>query len=132
MLHYLCNEKPWFGDPGSQAHALWRLFASEVAGVTSCELAWTISRDLIRIRMTDSAAGMIHAIFKLKAWVQSTLHKTSPSDANQWAIHYWAARYAERHTRQKRRVNLEQYLKIRRSEWRLAIASRQSRQTQTT
>lgn len=124
VIHYLCNEKPWFGDPGGHAHGMWRQFATEVAGVDRSEWPWTILRDRLRLRVQDSAAGVIGAVFRAKTLARSRWRGVPPDPSDQWAIRYWTDRHAARHDRREDRARLRCYLAERRESWRATVAAR--------
>ncbi len=117
LVHFLCNEKPWFGDSGSEAHELWRWFANDVAGFTAAEWPLTLSRDRLRLEFFEKAAGLISAFYRGKARCYEIFRRSSPNESNQWAASYWRQHYAARHEWRKQRSDLRRFLAAQAKTW---------------
>jgi len=122
IIHYLCLEKPWQGDPGGDAHALWRVAASEMAGLPARRLRRIALRDQIARRAFDFLSPGLALWYS----TQRVLHARSEAKRHAaiWARDYWLLRHASQSRRESHRTILAQSLAARQAGWRLELARR--------
>lgn len=124
VIHFLCHEKPWFGDTDDDAHAFWRRFASAIAAFSLHELHAGVWRDRCRIAFANHAAGWLARWFAFKQRQHATRGETDAARAAGWAQRYWEERYARRGARRSHARALSVDLARRTAAWQHLAASR--------